>query len=146
MQISDLALKRDKARAGEELKNYFVKKNREEQSWQITNALVSSLRKKAFSNAEAGRITSFLSREFDIRHAALQYSQAGYLGPRRSNSKADNIMSMPMRTGESTEAFYDIYLRLQAAVQDNVFDYRGAHSLVKEIVHAYPASRAHIGR
>lgn len=146
MQISDLALKRDKARAGEELKNYFINKNRQEQSWQLTNALVSSLRKKAFSNAEAGKITSFLSREFDIRHSALQYSQAWHLGPRRSYSRVDNIRSMPLRTKENTGLFYDIYLRLQAAVQDKLLDYRGAHSLVKEIVYAYPASRAHIGR
>lgn len=145
-QIADLVLERDKARATEELKNYFVDKNRQEQSWQITNTLIGRLRQKAFSNAEAGEITSFLVREFDIRYAAIQYSQDGYLGPKSPNTISDKIRMFPKRGRENTEAFYDIYLRLRLAVEDNLLDYRGAQSLVKEIIHAYPASRSYVAR
>lgn len=143
--ISDLALERDKKKAHVELRDYFVKKNRQVKAAQLTSTISRSLRKKAFSSSEAKKLTDYLSRKFDIRGPAIQYAQAGYLsaGSRPSNDSTKQIKKTPFSRLENrgSDLFHQLFLRLQSAVQENLLEYNGARVLVREIVTNYPGSR-----
>jgi hypothetical protein len=145
VEISELAFKRDKKDAGDELQEYFVQKNRQEKAWHVTNAVKNSLRKNVFSIAEAHTIIEFLARKFDIRRAAIQYPQAGYLSP-AGRSQGDvvhknNIRPLKRKKRKDDDIFHQLFFRLQAAVQENLLDYNGARVLVKEVVTCYPTSK-----
>jgi hypothetical protein len=148
--LSDLAFERDKEKAGAELRDYFVKKNRQIKAAQLINAITSSLRKQVFSSSEANKLTDFLSRKFDIRGPAIQYAQAGYLSacPKPDIGSAKSIkktfFKKPKKQG--SDLFHHLFLRLQAAVQDNLLEYNGARVLVRDIVTSYPASRDSLRR
>jgi len=143
--LSDLAFERDKKKAAVELRDYFVKKNRQIKAAQLVSAINSSLRKQVFSSSEAKKLTDFLSRKFDIRGPAIQYAQAGYLSASTSPSAVitKSIKKAEFRKPKSkgSDLFHQLFLRLQAAVQENLLEYNGARVLVKDIVASYPTSR-----
>jgi hypothetical protein len=139
VDISELAFNRDKKNAGEELTQYFVQKNRQEKAWHVTTAFKHSLRKNIFSKAEAHTLIEFLARKFDIRRAAIQYVQAGYLAPARDLK--DNISRLKRKNNNDNDIFRQLFIRLQNAVQENLLDYNGARVLAKEVVTCYPTSK-----
>lgn len=146
--LSDLAFKRDKEKVDVELRDYFVKKNRQIKAAQLTSAMKSSLKKKVFSCPEAKKITDFLARKFDIRGPAIQYAQAGYLSVSRSQgrSKPETIKPLRSPAKRGGDLFHELFLRLQLAVQENLLDYNGARVLVRDVVESYPTSRDSLRR
>lgn len=141
--LSDFALERDKRTATAELRDYFVEKNNQEKLWHLVTALMNSLRTRLFSSDEAEKITAFLARKFDIRPPAIQSFQAGGLLTHTPN--VDQTGRKPVwikKAGKGDNLFYQLFLRLQAAVQENLLDYNGARSLVRETIFHYPTAKA----
>jgi hypothetical protein len=145
IHLSDLAFERDKKNAGVELRDYFVKKNRQIKAAQLISAMKSSLKKEVFSSSEAKQLAGFLSKKFDIRGPAIQYAQAGYLspGPTQGLTQSGKNKKTPLRRSvdRGSDLFHELFLRLQSAVQENLLDYNGARILVRDIVISYPTSR-----
>lgn len=152
INLSELAFQRDKEKAGAELRDYFVKKNRQIKAAQLISAMKSSLRKEVFSSSEAKKITDFLSRKFDIRAPAIQYAEAGYLSPSTSSTQglpqSVKNQKKPLRrvVNKSSDYFHELFLRLQSAVQENLLDYNGARVLVRDVVASYPTARDSLRR
>ncbi|MFT5729173.1 MAG: hypothetical protein ACI8PB_003336 [Desulforhopalus sp.] len=147
INLSDLAFERDKKNANVELRDYFVKKNRQIKAAQLISAMKSSLKKEVFSCSEAKQLAGFLARKFDIRGPAIQYAQAGYLSPGPISNKGlaqtEKNKKTPLRRSvdRGNDLFHELFLRLQSAVQENLLDYNGARVLVRDIVISYPTSR-----
>lgn len=150
IHLSDLAFQRDKEKADVELRDYFVKKNRQIKAAQLMTAMKSSLRKEVFSCSEAKKIIVFLSRKFDIRAPAIQYAQAGYLSASTSATQGvpKSVKTAPLRrsVNRGSDFFHELFLRLQSAVQENLLDYNGARVLVRDVVESYPTSRDSLRR
>lgn len=147
IKILDYYLKRDKRIASEEMKDYFVGRNRQEKAWHLATALKSGFRQNIFSTAEAKKITAFLAGKFEIRLAAIEYAQALGSSPIPRISKRGKIrggFEKPVTGGNNL--FSELFLRLQAGVQENLLDYNGARTLVEEIVTRYPKARAILQR
>lgn len=152
IHLSDFAYQRDKEKAGVELRDYFVKKNRQIKAAQLISAMKSSLKKEVFSCSEAKKITDFLSRKFDIRAPAIQYAEAGYLSASTSSaqglSQSVKNTKKPLKrsVNKGSDYFHELFLRLQSAVQENLLDYNGARVLVRDVVASYPTSRDSLKR
>jgi len=147
INLSELAFERDKKNANVELRDYFVKKNRQIKAAQLISAMKSSLNNEVFSCSEAKQLAGFLARKFDIRGPAIQYVQAGYLAPglRPNKGLVQDVKNKkkPLRgsVDRGSDLFHELFLRLQSAVQENLLDYNGACILVRDIVISYPTSR-----
>jgi len=150
IHLSDLVFERDKKKADVELRDYFVKKNRQIKAAQLMSAVKSSLKKEVFSCSEAKKLTVFLSSKFDIRAPAIQYAQAGYLSPSTSSTQGlpKSVKTAPLRksVNRGNDLFHELFLRLQSAVEENLLDYNGARLLVRNIVVSYPTSRDSLRR
>lgn len=150
IHLSDLAFQRDKEKVDVELRDYFVKKNRQIKAAQLISAMKSSLKKEVFSCSEAKKITDFLSRKFDIRAPAIQYAQAGYLSAGTSTTQglSKSVKPTPLRrtVDRGSDFFHELFLRLQSAVEENLLDYNGARVLVRDVVASYPTSRDSLKR
>ena len=150
IDLNDLAFNRDKKKAKEDLKDYFVNKNRQIQSAELVSVLKSSLRKGLFSSAQAKNLVEYLAKKFDIRQPAIQYAQAGYLSPVSQAHKKHvyREKKRPIRrsTASSEDFFIQLFLRLQAAVHDNLLEYNGARVLVRDFVDHYPVTRDRLKR
>lgn len=142
--ISDYAYKRDMRNVGNEMRDYFVSKNRQEQAWIVMRLVMDCLRKQCFSSAESKKVTAFLCRKFTIRKPDIDHVQN--LSPAQKPDR-DNIAMIPvaMPKGQG-EVFHQLFLRLQAAVQDNLLDYADARSLVREMIVHYPEVKGSLHR
>lgn len=142
VNFSEFALKRDKQIASVEMRDYFVSKNRQEKAWQLMTAVINSLRQNIFSTAEAKKITEFLARKFEIRLPMLEYALAVNPSANPHKPNSGNIRSdHRIRQKDERVLFYQLFIRLQAGVQENLLDYNGACVLVGEIVSRYPKAR-----
>lgn len=145
--MSELAFERDKRNACAEMRDYFFRKNRQEQAWNIITAMMNSLQQRVFSNVEAQRITAFLSKKFDIRRSAIELAQALCFAAIPIKPKKVNIRTaLARRTSEENEISKELFLRLQAAIQDDLIDYNGARSLIREIITHYPKAQKSLQR
>ena len=145
--MSELAFERDKRNACAEMKDYFVKKNRQEKAWYLVTAMLNSLKQNVFSSVEAQKITAFLSKKFDIRRPAIQLAQAFCFATMPIEPQKVHIRTArARRTWRENEASEQLFLRLQAAVQDGLIDYNGARSLVREIITHYPKAQKSLQR
>ena len=70
--MSELVFERDKRNACAEMRDYFFRKNRQEQAWNIITAMMNSLQQRVFSNVEAQRITAFLSKKPSFQQQCSQ--------------------------------------------------------------------------
>jgi len=150
VNLSDVAFARDKQKVQDELTDYFVKKNRQVQAAELETVLKSSLRKRLFSVKEAKKLTEYLAVKFDIRRPAIQYAQAGFLTP---GTKAAQVsvnqkkrVQLKRKKSRPEDYFLTLFMRLQAAVQDNLLDYNGARVLVRETVDYYPVTQDKLRR
>lgn len=147
VNIAEYALKRDKEIACREMRAYFVTMNRQEKAWHLSNAVKNSLSKNIFSTAEVQKMTKFLAGKFGIRQPTMEYAQAvssstTHCAADRKTTQADAIRG----PGGENVFFVELYLRLQAGVQENLLDYNGAFALVHEIITRYPKARASLPR
>ena len=147
VNIAEYALKKDKEKACREMRSYFVTMNRQEKAWHLSNTVKSSLSKNIFSTAEVEKMTKFLADKFGIRQPAMEYAQAvsssaTHCTADGKTTQADTIIRP---VGENV-FFVELYLRLQAGVQENLLDYNGAFALVQEIITRYPKARASLPR
>jgi hypothetical protein len=150
IDMNDLAFARDKKKAGDELKNYFVNKNRQIKAAELVSVLKSSLKKRLFSSSEAKSLVEYLAKKFDIRRPAIQYAQAGYLSPVSQANKRHEVLEIKRSNHRSTapseDFFHQLFMRLQSAVQDNLLEYNGARVLVRDIVDHYPVTKDRLNR
>lgn len=138
------AFEKDKKKVETELRDYYIHKNRQEQAWNITNAVASNLKQKKFSHAEAKKITKFLAAKFGIRLPAIAHTQLFHLAP---PTKSKNSKKVLIRLAKKkNEFFHQLFLQLQNAVQDNLLDYHQARSLVCDTVAHYPKIKKHLPR
>ena len=145
--ISEFAFERDKRKAYVETRDYFVKKNRQEKTWHLVTAVMNSLKQKMFSSIEAGRITEFLSRKFEIRRPAIDLAQAICFSTIPGATNRVNIKTALVRkSGENIEISDQLFLRIQAAVQDDLLSYSEARSMVREIIGHYPKAQKYLQR
>jgi len=145
--MSELAFERDKRNAITEMRDYFVQKNRQEKAWNLVTAMMNSLKQNVFSNVEAQKITEFLSKKFDIRRPAIELAQAICFATIPIKPKKVNMNTVrPRRMAGESEISEQLFLRLQAAVQDDLIDYNGARSLVREIIVHYPKAQKYLQR
>ena len=145
--ISELALERDKRKAYVETRDYFVKKNRQEKAWHLTTAVMNSLKQKMFSSIEAQRITEFLSKKFEIRRPAIELAQAICFATIPDATNRVNIKTgLARKSGGNNEIADQLFLRIQAAVQDDLLSYNEARSMVREIIVHYPKAQKYLQR
>jgi len=145
--MSELAFERDKRNAITEMRDYFVQKNRQEKAWNLVTAMMNSLKQNVFSNVEAQKITEFLSKKFDIRRPAIELAQTICFATIPIKPKKVNMNTVrPRRMAGESEISEQLFLRLQAAVQDDLIDYNGARSLVREIIVHYPKAQKYLQR
>lgn len=131
------ALERDKKKFVVELRDYYVDKTRQESGWSIVGAISQRLRKKEFTCKEAKQLVRFLARKYDIRRTSLQYATSfSASGPARGS-----FIEKQQTRQETTGEFHELFLRLQAGVQDKLLSYRDACSLIEESTVGYPLAR-----
>ncbi len=142
--ITKITFEKEKKKVETELRDFFIHKTRQEKAWSITNAVASNLKQKKFSHAEAQKITEFLAAKFGIRLPAIAHTQMFRLTP---PPRKNNCKKVTLRLAQKkNEFFHQLFLQLQAAVQDNLLDYHQARSLVCETVTHYPKIKKHLPR
>ena len=142
--IKKTKFEKDKKKVETELRDYFVHKNRQEKAWTITNAVASNLKQQKFSHAEAQKITEFLAEKFGIRLPAITHTQLFRQNPTPLKKNSKNLI---VKLAQKKDIFFNqLFLQLQAAVQDNLLDYHQARSLVCDTVTHYPKIKKHLPR
>ncbi|WP_028583694.1 PDDEXK family nuclease [Desulfogranum mediterraneum] len=142
--IARYALLRDKRKVAEGLKDYFVQKNKQERVSSVVSAFLNRLRQRDFADSEARDMVTFLSRTFEIRRPGVEYAQAFQFS--RSPAGSTSTPRVVSRARGGRELFSQLFLRLQATVQDKLLEYHQARSLVQEAVLSYPQLIQHLPR
>jgi|GEM_PF-4978404 len=131
------ALERDKRKFVAELRDYYVDKIRQESGWSIVGAISQRLRKREFSNKEARQLVRFLARNYDIRQTSLQYSTSFSA----AGLKRESVSEKQHPGKENSGEFHELFMRLQAGVQDKLLSYRDACLLIEESTAGYPLAQ-----
>lgn len=142
--IKQSMLEKEKKKAVTELRDYFIRKYRQENAWSVIHTVEHHLRQKKITSGEARKLTAFLAKKFDVDQPAVEharmFSPSSVPAERRTNTSPCNMVH------RQEDMFHHLFLRLQAAVQANILDYNQARSLICETLVHYPTASSALQR